>query len=125
MVRAHPLAIATVATGVVLALGTTWGLLRHYWVVVSLTMTVIATAILMLHMPRVTELAATARRTGAPELEELGSDLFHTSLGLVVLVVILGLNVYKPRGLSRYGNRRQREGRALRPSTTPSETRRQ
>lgn len=28
-----PLAIGTAVTGVVLALGTTWGLLRHYWVV--------------------------------------------------------------------------------------------
>jgi hypothetical protein len=35
-----PLAIATLVTGVVLSLGTKWGLLRHYWVATKLALTV-------------------------------------------------------------------------------------
>lgn len=104
-----PVSIGTVVSGVVLALITTWGLLRHYWVVISLTLTVLATAVLLLHMPEVSELTASAQRADASGLEALGSDLGHTGLGLVVLFSILVLNVYKPRGLTRYGLRRQRE----------------
>jgi hypothetical protein len=35
-----PLAISTVVTGVLLSLGTRWGLLEHYWVVTKLVLTV-------------------------------------------------------------------------------------
>jgi hypothetical protein len=42
-----PLAIGTIVTGVLLSLGTKWGLLQHYWVAVKLGLTVgvIATAV--------------------------------------------------------------------------------
>ena len=30
-----PLAIASLVTGIIMAVGTTWGLFRHYWVVLS------------------------------------------------------------------------------------------
>src|SRR5215207_6419536 len=42
-----PLAIGTIVTGVLLSLGTRWGLLSHYWVVTKLVLTVgvIATGI--------------------------------------------------------------------------------
>ena len=43
-----PLALAALVTGVVSALGTTWGLLRHYWVVTKLVVVVIATVVLLL-----------------------------------------------------------------------------
>lgn len=39
-----PLAFATLATGLVMSLGTSWGLFRHYWVVFKLVITVFATA---------------------------------------------------------------------------------
>ena len=55
-----PLAVATVVTGLALALGTRWGLLQHYWVVVSLGVTLFAAAILVLHLPAVDEMAAVA-----------------------------------------------------------------
>lgn len=110
-----PLSVATLVTGVALALGTSWGLFRHYWVVLSLTLTVLATVVLVLHMPDVSDLADIARRSDAAELEALGSDLLHSSFGLVVLMVILVLNVYKPKGLTRYGWRRQHERRGARP----------
>jgi len=55
-----PLALATVVTGLALALGTRWGLLQHYWVVVSLGVTLFAAAILILHLPAVDDVAAVA-----------------------------------------------------------------
>lgn len=104
-----PASVGTVLTGLVMSLGTSWGLLRHYWVVLSLSLTVIATVVLVLHMPDVSDLEAQARRTDASDLEALGSDLSHSTLGLILLLAILVLNVYKPRGLTRYGWRRQQE----------------
>lgn len=109
-----PLSVGTLVTGVVMALGTPWGLLRHYWVVLSLTLTVLATVVLVLHMPDVSDLADIARRADTAELQALGSDLGHSGLGLVLLLAILVLKVYKPKGLTRYGWRKQQERRGHR-----------
>jgi hypothetical protein len=97
-----PLAAASLATGIIQALGSPWGLLRHYWVTISLTLTTFAFVILVLHLPAVEDLAAKAADPAA-DVDELGGDLFHSVGGLVVLLVPLVLNIYKPRGLTRYG----------------------
>lgn len=102
-----PLSIGTVVTGLVMALGSHWGLFRHYWVVLSLTITALAAAVLIMHMPDVSDLAVRARDADAAELETMGGDLFHSGLGLAVLLLVLVLNVFKPRGLTRYGWRMQ------------------
>lgn len=106
-----PLAVASLVTGLVMALGTRWGLFRHYWVLFSLALTVFATAVLLLHMPTVSSTADVAREADAARLDTLGGDLGHPAIGLVVLLVVLVLNLYKPRGLTRYGRRRQDERR--------------
>jgi hypothetical protein len=102
-----PLALASLLTGLVMALGTRWGLLRHHWVLVSLVLTILATVVLLLHMPTVSVLANEARQADGAGLEGLGGDLLHPGLGLVVLLVVQVLNVYKPAGMTRYGRRRQ------------------
>jgi hypothetical protein len=116
-----PLAIASLVTGIVMALGTKWGLFRHYWVAFSLLMTVLATVVLLLHMPDVTVLADAAQELTSASREEpgmhlyarlQGGDLLHPGLGLIVLLTIQVLNVYKPRGLTRYGQRKVREQQA-------------
>lgn len=107
-----PLALASLLTGVVMALGTRWGLVRHYWVVISLALTTSATAVLLLHMPTVSALAEAARAADSAVAAELGGDLLHAGVGLVVLLVVQVLNVYKPRGMTAYGRRRRREARA-------------
>jgi hypothetical protein len=106
-----PLAVAALLTGLVMALGTPWGLFRYYWVLITLMLTILATVVLLLHMPTVSSLADMARAADAADLRRLGGDLFHPGLGLVVLLAIMVLNVYKPRGLTRYGWRKQQEQR--------------
>jgi hypothetical protein len=108
-----PLALASLLTGLVMALGTKWGLFRHYWVLFSLVLTILATVVLLLHMPTVSFLADVAREAEGAKLEELGGDLLHPGLGLVVLLVIQVLNVYKPAGMTRYGQRKQNEQRPV------------
>jgi hypothetical protein len=66
---------------------------------------------LLLHMPTVSHLAGLARAADGADLATLGGDLFHPGVGLLVLLVITGLNVYKPQGLTPYGWRKQHEQR--------------
>ncbi|HEY7395102.1 MAG TPA: hypothetical protein VH559_09665 [Gemmatimonadaceae bacterium] len=101
-----PLAIASFLTGVVQALGTPWGLFRYYWVVTKLVLTIGATAVLMLH--QFTAVARAAQRVslsapGAlPDVGQLGSKLvFASGFGIVVLLVMTILSVFKPWGRIR------------------------
>jgi hypothetical protein len=43
------------------------------------------------------------QRVPCDDLSALGSTLIHSVGGPAVLLVILVLNVYKPRGMTRYG----------------------
>lgn len=106
-----PLALVTVLIGIVNALGTPWGLLRHYWVLVKLLLTIAATAVLLIEAPAVGHLAATAADASDPAA--LPGTLLHSVGGTVVLALILVISVFKPPGLTRYGWR-QRRGTAAR-----------
>lgn len=55
-----PLAAVSPGTGIAQALGTPWGLFRHYWVSISLALTIFAFATLVLHLPADDEMAAVA-----------------------------------------------------------------
>jgi hypothetical protein len=108
-----PLAFAALLTGLVMSLGTQWGLFRHYWVLITLGLTLFCTVILLAHMRTVSAVASMARDPDGAHLAHLGGDLVHPGVGLVVLLVIMALNVYKPRGLTPYGWRKQYEERKL------------
>jgi hypothetical protein len=81
-------------------------------VLISLGLTVLATGVLILHMPSVSTTARVARDGDVGHLGQLGGDLPHAIGGLMVLLVITVLNVYKPHGLTPYGWRKQQEARA-------------
>lgn len=104
-----PLAFAALLTGVVQSLGTTWGLFRHYWVIFKLLLTVLATLVLLLNMQTVSSLADVAAEVGNAELPSAGGQLLHAGVGLLVLLTTAILGVYKPRGMTRYGQRKQHE----------------
>ena len=105
-----PLALASLLTGLVMSLGTKWGLFRHYWTLITLVLTILATVVLLEHMPDVSAIADVAREADGADLAGgLGGELLHASVGLTVLLVIQVLNVYKPRGLTPYGWRKQHE----------------
>jgi hypothetical protein len=108
-----PLAIAALVTGLVMSLGTRWGLLRHWWVVISLILTLFAVVVLLVETRVISALALVAADPAAStdRLRSLGGTLVHSVGGLAVLLVILVLNVYKPRGLTPYGWRKQQEER--------------
>ncbi|MCO1658543.1 DUF2269 domain-containing protein [Pseudonocardia humida] len=100
-----PLALAAVLIGVVNALGTPWGLFRHHWVVAKLLLTLVATAVLLVQTRTISALARAATTSADPR--ELPGSMVHSVGGLVVLLAVVVLSIYKPRGLTRYGRRRQ------------------
>jgi hypothetical protein len=93
-----PLAFASLLTGLVLSLGTPWGLFRHYWVLVKLLLTVFATSVLLAKMELISyaaRLSAEATLSHA-DLRAAGIQLVvHAAGGLLVLLVPAALAVYK------------------------------
>jgi hypothetical protein len=104
-----PLALASLVTGLVMALGTKWGLFRHYWVIFSFVLTVFAVVVLLLHMPTVSSMTDVARDADAATLKALGGDLGHPAIGLVVLLAVQVLNLYKPQGMTSHGRRKRQQ----------------
>lgn len=112
-----PLAHASLLSGIAISLGTPWGLIRHYWVVLKLLITAFATVILMIYMGTFRQMAGVA----ADPIVDLGlvrnpSPVLHATLALVLLVIATVLGVYKPFGMTPYGSRKQAERQAASPS---------
>jgi hypothetical protein len=110
-----PLSLASLLTGLVQSLGTTWGLFRHYWVLAKLLLNVLASIVLLLYMESITylaDVAAEATLSGG-DLRGLRTQaVVHASAALLVLLAATTLAIYKPRGMTRYGRRKQHEQRA-------------
>jgi hypothetical protein len=109
-----PLAFASLLTGLVQSLGTTWGLLRHYWVLFKLLINVFATIVLLMYMETFSSMADVA----ADSSTDLGvvrnaSPVLHAGAALLLLLAATTLAVYKPRGMTRYGRRKQHDERAV------------
>src|SRR5918999_5901528 len=81
-----PLAIAALLTGLVMALGTRWGLFRHWWVLISFVLTVVATVVLLSEAGVVSRsAAAAAAATTSADMRGITPTLLHSVGGLGVL----------------------------------------
>ncbi|MEQ1575884.1 MAG: DUF2269 domain-containing protein [Vicinamibacterales bacterium] len=114
-----PLAHASLLSGIALSLGTTWGLFRHYWVVAKLLITVFATVILLIYMGTFRQMAGVA----ADPIVDLtlvrnASPIVHAILALILLLGATVLGVYKPFGMTPYGERKRDEQRQAVSATT-------
>jgi hypothetical protein len=90
--------------------GTSWGLVRHYWVLVKFGVTVVAVLVLLQQLEPIARLADTAARGVVPAGgvgPERISVAVHAGGGLLLLLVPLVLSVFKPRGRTRYEQRRR------------------
>lgn len=102
-----PLALASLVTGVLQGLGTKWGLMRHYWVLAKLLLTVVATVVLLAYTQTTSSMAGIAKQNVPLEQVRNVSPALHAGLAVAVLLTTTALAIYKPRGLTRYGWRRQ------------------
>ncbi len=111
-----PVCFAALATGLLQALGTPWGLFRYYWILLKFGLAIFATFALLVHQFGV--VAEVAKRVSGAAAETLFSLDFGPlktelvrapSLAILLLLVAASLGVYKPWGLTRYGRRKQQE----------------
>src|SRR5262249_24785545 len=99
-----PLSLASLLTGLVQALGTKWGLFRHYWIVFKLVINVASSVLLLVHMQPIMHLADVAAQTRLASGDyfllrvQLVADAAYA---VVALLVATALSVYKPRGGTR------------------------
>jgi hypothetical protein len=93
-----PVGLLAVATGAVLSLGTTWGLVRHWWVVAKIAISVAVIVTDAVLVGRVAGDAATSGQASAPLY---GSTVAH----VVLLGVATYLSVFKPRGRTPLGRK--------------------
>ena len=111
-----PLSLASLLTGLVQSLCTEWGLFRHYWILVKLLITLLATIVLLVHMQPIDYMATAAAETtlSSADLRGMRVQLVaDAGAALLVLLVATAMSVYKPRGLTSYGRRKQQEQRKL------------
>jgi hypothetical protein len=122
------MSFAALATGLLQALGTPWGLFRYYWIIAKFGLAIFSTIALLVH--QFAAVAEAAKRvSGAAAETLLGSDLGYLktelvrapSVAILLLLVVTTLGVYKPWGLTRYGRRKQQEARKVQlgPRGTP------
>jgi hypothetical protein len=105
-----PFCLASLVTGLVLSLGTPWGLFRHYWILLKFLITLISALILFGFTQTLGSLGDLAANVtlSMNELRTVRqSPALHSGGGLIVLLVATVLAVYKPWGMTRYGQRKR------------------
>jgi hypothetical protein len=100
-----PAALLALTTGIVQSLVTPWGLVRHRWVLTKLVLGVLATILLVLHQFTAVTEAARRASLGLPVGSLRTQLVVDASLAIGVLVVATVLSVFKPWGLTRFGQR--------------------
>jgi hypothetical protein len=100
-----PFGLASLLTGLVSSLGTEWGLVRHYWVLVKLLLTIPLIILMLVHTRPVRYLAKAAadRILANADLGGLRIQLVADSgAALLALIVATTLALYKPAGATGY-----------------------
>ena len=104
-------------TGPLLSLGTPWGLFRHYWIIVKLVINILSTLILLVHLQPISYMSRIAAE-GTISSADRGVQVqlvVAAAAGLLALLVATALAVYKPRGMTAYGWRKQYEEHTMSP----------
>ncbi|HEX7196426.1 MAG TPA: hypothetical protein VF364_06290 [Candidatus Limnocylindria bacterium] len=92
-----PLAVASLSSGLALALLTRWGVFRYWWVTIKLAITAVLTLLVLLVLGPRFEAAAEAARLGVALTDPQRGQLVITSVvGSGLLIVTIGLAVFKP-----------------------------
>lgn len=91
-------------SGLVLGLGSKWGVVRYWWVTVKLVLNLVLTALVLVALrPEVTRLAAQAREwvDGEPVTFDLTNLIYPPTVSPTLLLVAMSLSVIKPWGRIR------------------------
>ena len=96
--------LVCLASGVVLGLGTKYGLVRYWWVAIKLVLNIVLTALVLVALrPEVSKAAEQGRQFAAGEPASLvvGNLIFPPIVSPTALLIALVLAVFKPWGLIR------------------------
>jgi hypothetical protein len=110
--------IPLLLTGPLLSLGTSWGLFRHYWILMKFLINILSTILLMLHIQPIGYLSRVAAEgtLSSADLNLRIQMVVASAAALLALLVATALGVYKPRGMTSYGWRKQyKEGTVRQP----------
>ena len=112
-----PLSFAPLLTGPILSLGTSWGLFRHYWILVKLLINILSTLILLVHIQPIGYLSSVAAQGALSDGDRSVQIqmVAASGIGLLALLVATTLAVFKPRGMTPYGWHKQYEERRVSP----------
>jgi uncharacterized membrane protein len=99
-----PVACLTLLSGLVLSLGTPWGLARHRWVCTKFWLTLATTTATAFALRPGVNSAVAAVAAGAP-LPDTGDVLFGPSVSLSAYVFMTVISILKPWGPTRRGRR--------------------
>ena len=99
-----PLALLTLLSGLLLSLGTAWGLARHRWVYVKFWLTLATTAASVLALRPGVNHAVTTLAAGG-ELPRAADLLAGPAVSLTSYVFMTAISVLKPWGLTRRGRK--------------------
>ena len=102
-----PLVVASLLVGIISSLGTPWGLVRYYWVAGKLLLTSVTLIVLLLQMNAIAELStiAAARIVTDTDMGLRIRMIVHSGGGLGVLLLIMILSLWKPKGGTPFGQR--------------------
>jgi uncharacterized membrane protein len=96
--------LVCLASGVVLGLGTKYGLVRYWWVAIKLVLNIVLTALVLVALrPEVSKAAEQGRQFAADEPASLvvGNLIFPPLVSPTALLIAMVLAVFKPWGLIR------------------------
>jgi hypothetical protein len=100
-----PVAFLTLLSGLLLSLGTTWGLARYRWVYTKFWLTLATTTATVFALRPGVNSAVTAVAAGGP-LPDAGDVLFGPVVSLSAYVFMTVISVLKPWGKTRRGRKR-------------------
>jgi hypothetical protein len=101
-----PFCLASLVTGLIQAMGTKWGLFKHYWIIVKLFLTCFMTLLLFLHLKPINQLSLSAAGTDFSNTGEAATVIElikKAAFAVFGLIAVTAISVYKPWGKTKLG----------------------
>ncbi len=105
-----PFCILSLITGLIQAIGTKWGLFKHYWIIVKLFLTIAMTILLFLHLQPINALSAAGSDpsfSNSKEAFALIDIIKKAGAAALVLISITAISIYKPWGMTKSSSKDQ------------------
>ncbi|MFF5262753.1 hypothetical protein ACFY4C_27795 [Actinomadura viridis] len=99
-----PASLLALATGILLGIGTAWGLVRYRWVLIKLVVTIVTATLTIFALRSGLHEAAAGVMADPPSAGEAGVGLLAAPLvSLTCYIAMTALSVFKPWGRTRWG----------------------